>query len=96
MKHLKIYNSQGFFTIDAQADIPIDQIEKEDLIKLLELSLTDDFDMDPYDAEQIKNPAHQIIYKNIYSKLHELSNHKTRLKDESESLYKEALEKYKG
>ena len=72
MKYLYIENGQGFFSVsgletDKQT---IDKIRKEDLLRLLNLivdeSAENGFEMDPYDEESLKNPAHKIIYKNIY------------------------------
>ena len=71
MKYLVIDKSLAYYTVDAsvQPNKPIDKITKEDLMKLVELSLTDDFEMDPFDKNTLKNAAHAIIYKNIYQKL---------------------------
>lgn len=71
MKYLYIENGQGFFSVsgletDKQT---IDKIRKEDLLRLLNLivdeSAENGFEMDPYDEESLKNPAHKIIYKKI-------------------------------
>lgn len=68
MKYLYIENGQGFFSVsgletDKQT---IDKIRKEDLLRLLNLivdeSAENGFEMDPYDEESLKNPAHKIIY----------------------------------
>lgn len=50
--------------------------------------------MDEYNEDILQNKAHQIIYKNINEKFKELIANKTRFKDESESLFKEAIDKY--
>jgi len=50
--------------------------------------------MDVFDKEKIGNQAHQIIYKNISEKFSDLSKNRSRFKDESEALYREAIEKY--
>jgi len=52
--------------------------------------------MDDYIRDQIKNPAHEIIYRNLHTKLHELTNKKERFHDESQQLYKDALQKYRA
>ena len=71
MKYLYIENGRGFFSVsgletDKQT---IDKIRKEDLLRLLNLivdeSAENGFEMDPYDEESLKNPAHKIIYKHI-------------------------------
>ena len=56
--------------------------------------MSDDFEMDVFDKEKIGNQAHQIIYKNISEKFSDLSKNRSRFKDESEALYREAIEKY--
>lgn len=75
--------------------IPIDLITKEDLFELLNKAIDDDFEMDAFNEVTLSNKAHQIIYKNIYEKFANLLSDKTRFKTESESMYKDALEKYK-
>jgi len=50
--------------------------------------------MDEFKEENISHAAHQIVYKNIFEKFSELISNKTKFKDESESLYKDAIEKY--
>lgn len=94
MKHLKIEGGKGFFLNKTGQWVEIDQIGKEDLLKLLNEVIANDFEMDEYDDSLLQNKAHQIIYKHIYSKLNELEGEKDRFKDESEQLYKSAIEKY--
>jgi len=97
MKYLKIENNKAFYRKDKA--IPenweeIDKIEKDDLMKLLDFATEDDFEMDAYDEETLANKAHQIIYKSIYEKLNIFLTNKDRFKDQTENVYKEALEKY--
>ncbi|MBB1646798.1 hypothetical protein [Sphingobacterium sp. UME9] len=98
MKHLKINDNKGFFLRKTVGEEPewilIDQIGKDDLIQLLNSAITEDFIMDEYNEDILQNKAHQIIYKNINEKFKELIANKTRFKDESENLYRDALEKY--
>ena len=96
MKYLKINDSKGYYSIDSENWIEIDKINKENIIILLDRAIETDFEMDEYDANKISNKAHQIIYKNIYAKFSELLENKNRFKDESEQLYKNAIEKYQG
>ena len=100
MKYLYIENGQGFFFLccletDKQT---IDKIRKEDLLRLLNLivdeSAENEFEMDSYDEESLKNPAHKIIYKNIYDKFDALIKKRVQFKDETCDLYKSAIEKY--
>nr|WP_297167080.1 hypothetical protein [uncultured Dysgonomonas sp.] len=97
MKYLKIENNKGFFIKDkSQSDIwtEIDQIEKDDLLKLLDYASSEDFELDPYDESKLANKAHQIIYKHIAEKFTSFLSNKDRFKDEADNLYKEAIEKY--
>ena len=94
MKYLKIESNRGFFTLDGSNWKPIDQIGKDDLLALIGIAVEGDFDMDEYDSEQIANPAHQIVYSNIYERFTQLLENRDRFKDESQSLYKDAIEKY--
>lgn len=94
MKCLKIEDNKGLFAVDGQTWMPIDQINKQHLLMLIDLALVDDFEMDEYTREKLANQAHQIIYKNIYEKLNELKLNKNKFRDESEALYKSAIEKY--
>ncbi|WP_445664404.1 hypothetical protein [Fodinibius sp. AD559] len=99
MKYLKIENNKGYYlkpTEEDQEDYweEIDEIGKEDLMKLLNKAISSEFEMDDYQEENLAHKAHQIVYKNIFEKFSDLLDNKTRFKDESESLYKEAIEKY--
>lgn len=94
MKYLKIENNKvSYFNNNSEWN-EIDKISKEDLMNLLNRAIEDDFEMDECKEENIANKAHQIIYKNIYEKFKNLLDNKTRFKDESQSLYKDALDKY--
>ncbi|MFW6016092.1 MAG: hypothetical protein ACOCRK_06610 [bacterium] len=95
MKYLKINNNKVEYTLDKTNWEEIDQIDKHDLFELINLAIEEDFEMDDYDKDLIGNQAHQIIYKNIYNKFSDFLENKTRFIDESELLFKDALEKYK-
>ena len=96
MKYLMIDRSQGFYKTDKEESkmTPIDQITKEDLLKLLDLCVGEDFEMDVFDAKNLKNAAHQIIYKNIYLKLEGVRKQRVRFLDEKTALYSKAIEEY--
>ncbi|MDB1122232.1 hypothetical protein [Vibrio algarum] len=94
MTHLKIEHSQGKYSLDLVEYKPIDEITKEDLLALVDIVLTNGFQMDNPDEHEIKNDAHKIIYTNIYLKLKKLIDDKKSFKDESEMKYKEAIDKY--
>ena len=97
MKYLKIEDNKACFRKDKTQPEnwnEIDKIEKEDLMKLLDFATEDDFEMDVYNEDILANKAHQIIYKSIYEKLNNFLTNKDRFKDQTENVYKEALEKY--
>lgn len=94
MKILKIDNGKGLYFKEPDQWLEIDQIGKEDLLILLEKAISTEFEMDVFDLTALQNKAHQIIYKHLYQKFNELKENKSRFKDESEQLYKSAIEKY--
>lgn len=97
MKYLIIDNNRAFYQISADVSTrkTIDQISKEDLLKLVQLCMEDaDFEMDPFVAESIPQAAHQIIYKNIYQKLSDLQLRRVSFSDEKTALYRKAIENY--
>lgn len=96
MIYLKIENGKGYFFKESNHWIEIDQIGKDDLMNLLDRAITHDFKMNDYDTSLLQNTAHQIIYKHLFQKFNELCENKYRFKDESEQLYKSAIEKYTG
>lgn len=99
MKFLTIENGQAQYTVDptVPASKKIDQISKEDLLKLLDLCMKEDeFEMDAFDDILLKNKAHQIIYKNIFQKLEELRKQRIRFSDEMTVMYRTAINKYKA
>lgn len=95
MKLLKIEDNQGHFLDDKNGFTPVDKITKEDILRLVDLTLEEEVEFDEYDADTVKNPAHQIIYSNIYDKLNGLKDRKQEFKDESERLYLAAYDKYR-
>ena len=96
MKILKIEDNKGFYST-AEGDCnSIDKINKEDLLKLVDLTLEGDVEFDEYNEDNIKNQAHQIIYKSIYEKLLDLHERKDEFRDKSERLFLHEYEKYKG
>lgn len=95
MKYLKIEENKGYYLSSDGDHKEIDKINKEGLMYLLnQATEEDDFEMDEYQEENIGNPAHKIIYQNIYEKFNGLLSDKNRFKDESNQLYRSALEKY--
>ena len=96
MKLLEIKENKGYFLKADSEFEAIDKIAKEDILKLVNLTLNDEVEFDEYDEEKIKNQAHQIIYKNIYSKLKSLEGRKQEFLDESQRLFLQDYEKYKA
>lgn len=97
MKYLKIEDNKGFFIKDNNQPTiwtEIDQIEKNDLLNLLNWATNEEFVIDIYEEEKIGNKAHQIIYKHLAEKFTNFLANKDRFKDEAEGMYKEAFEKY--
>ncbi|MBU1862495.1 MAG: hypothetical protein KKH94_02385 [Candidatus Omnitrophica bacterium] len=94
MKILKIEDNKGLFSFDGSKWTPIDEMDKEHLMNLVNLVLTSSIEMDEYNETNIGNQAHQIIYKSIYEKFITLQSNKEKFKDESERTYLEAIEKY--
>lgn len=52
------------------------------------------FEMDEITGDNLANPAHKIIYSNLYSKFAEILANRDRFLDESVTVYKDALDKY--
>lgn len=52
--------------------------------------------MDEIEGDNIKNQAHKVIYESLFKKFKEFLENRERFIDESESLYKDAMQKYKG
>lgn len=96
MKLLKIEDNQGLFLGKDGSALPIDQISKDDLLRLVERVLSEEeIELDEHDASLIKNHAHQIIYKHVHAKLQELRGRRQEFIDESARLYLEDYQKYK-
>ncbi len=96
MKALKIENNQGFFLTEIETYETIDKIDKSVLLSLVNSALQDNFEIDDYNEETLKNQAHQIIYKSISEKLNDLHNRRNQFRDESERLFLDEYEKYKS
>ena len=95
MKLLSIKNNLGHYLGESGQPIPVDKITKEELLRLVNLTLTEDVEFDEYDESAIKNQAHQIVYKSVFEKLRGLKNRKQEFTDESERLFLKEYEKYR-
>lgn len=96
MKLLSISEGKGFFLGEAGSPTPIDQITKEDLLRLVDLTLTLDAPMDAYDVSLLLNQAHQIIYENVWTRLSELGSRKKEFLDDSKRAFLTEYERYKN
>lgn len=97
MKLLKIENSCGYYRKEDGSYQPIDKINKEDLLMLVNWTLDEDeVESDGYDESLVKNHAHQIIYKSIARKLLSLKERKQEFIDESARLFLEDYERYQS
>ena len=94
MTYLRINNSKAYFQTGDENWKEIDQISKDDLMTLLDKAVSSEFQIDQFESDKIQNKAHQIIYRNLHEKFSDLLENKNRFKDESEQLYKSAIERY--
>lgn len=97
MKCLEIKNGKGYFLGIDEEMVELDKMKKDDLLFLLDIATNKDesFEMDNIQNCKLDNQAHKVIYENLYDKFQELLQNKTRFYDESISVYKEALQKYR-
>ena len=94
MKLLKIENNFGHFLTEDGEYQTIDEITKEALLWIMGKVLDKTGELEPYDEEKIKNQAHQVGYKSIYSNLKALEDRRQEFIDESERLYLDDYKKY--
>lgn len=96
MKILKIENNKATFTIGEKVDVAISEIQKEEILKILEyIYFNDEFEMDENDdSHPIANDAEKIIYKSLYDKLIEFSQKKEALKKDIEKEFISVKQKY--
>ena len=95
MKILKIENGNAYFKPSIKEEWkPIDEIDKGGLMKILNVFLNSEVEIDTYDETQLQNQAQQIIYKSVSEKFGTLLENKSKFKDESERMYLEAVQKY--
>lgn len=96
MKLLRVADNMGQF-LGAKGDyLAIDQITKEDLLRLVGQTIEEDeAEFDEFDVEAIKHQAHQVIYRSVYQKLADLRNRRTEFLDESARLFLDDYERYR-
>ncbi len=98
MKLLKIEDNKGYYLAEESEFAEVDKITKEDLLRLVDLTLQEEeeVEFDEHDDEEIKNQAHQIVYKSVYEKLKGLRDRRDKFIDESNRLFLEDYEKYRA
>lgn len=95
MKLLKAEDSQGHFLNEDGEFSLIDEVTKEDLLRLAEMVLEeDDVEFDQYDEDLIKNEAHRILYRNVLEKLQDLRSRREEFFEARDRLFQTAYEEY--
>ncbi len=97
MKCLRINKGKGQYINKSGKYVDLDQITKDDILYLLNVAVDEHstFEMDDMKEIDIANPAHKIIYQNLSEKFAELLLQRSRFLDESQNIFKDALQKYK-
>jgi hypothetical protein len=97
MKCLKIKDGKGEFSVDGANYLPLDQINKDHLMALLDIALDSEqeFEMDEYSSEVVTNAAHKVIYSNLFEKFKAVKANKEQFTTDIEGLYQESFNKYK-
>lgn len=96
MQLLKIEKNSGYYYDNQGKFATIDKITKDDILRLVNLTLdtNQEVEFDEYNDDNLKNCAHQIIYKSILEKLQGLKKRRQEFIDESERLYLKEYERY--
>lgn len=95
MKILKIEGGCGYFLAKSSGEWrKIDEIDKDELLHLLDRFLEEDAEMDAPDGGNLQNEVHKIVYSHIFQKLSALTESKSSFKDDSERLYFDEINKY--
>ena len=94
MKLLKIENNLGYYRSEDGAYHEIDQITKEALLWILDKVLDKSGELDEYNENELKNQAHQVVYKSIFSNLRALEDRRQEFIDASERLFLEDYKRY--
>lgn len=96
MRLLRINENIGQFLKADGGYESIEKIGKDDLLRLVDRTLEgDEFEVDPYDDQSVKNQAHQVIYKSICQKLTDLRKRRKEFIDESARLFLDEYERYR-
>ena len=93
---LKIEEPNGFFLGKGGDYIPIDKIDKDELLRLVGLILSDEnAGIDKFDDSKIKNQAHQVIYRSVSQKLSDLQTRRKEFLDSTARLFLAEYERYR-
>lgn len=94
MKHLRIENQQGEFC-RGKDWLVITEITENDILNLAKAAISEeDFDVDPFNNDDLPNPAQNIIYQKVSEQLLMLSVRKQEFRDETRNIYQDAYAKY--
>lgn len=78
--------------------VQLHEITKENIMwiidKITTSSLEDDFEVDEFIEDNIKNKAHAIIYENLSEKLNELINNRKMFQDEASQIFEKEIAEY--
>ena len=97
MKLLKIENERAYFLARDGDFQTIDRIVKEDLLRLVNLTLSETpVEFDEFDEKSLPQKAHFLIYKSVVQKLKDLQNRKDEYRDQTDRLFIDAYQRYKG
>lgn len=72
----------------------IENIDKENVLMILNYIIENDVDYDKYESGILQNPAQDLIYKELSQDMDDLKNKKESILKEIDSEFKEAEEKY--
>lgn len=103
MKIMVIKEKKGLFinpkkvnhevSIDEQYKT-VDLITKEDILDILDYWIDDDIEMDPYDQNELPNPAQATIYNSLYAHFEKIKINKEQIKKEVDDVFSEEEKKY--
>lgn len=96
IKLLKIDEPSGLFLSKSGEYLPIDKIDKDELLRLVGLILSDEaVDIEKYDDSKLKNQAHQVVYRSISQKLEDLRARRKEFTDSTARLFLAEYERYR-
>ena len=96
MKHLRIEKRQGEFH---RGDdwLVITEITESDILNLAKAAVYgENFEVDPFNNDELPNPAQNIIYQKVSEQLLMLKARKQEFLDETRNIYQDAYNKYCG